>query len=99
MVSSILFNLSFMFYHQECLPHPMPWWYRGGPDRLGDRVGVDTVGSAGPTSQLWVLGALCFGATWVLFPVLDCTFPLEEAAKAHAYVAENQSFGKVVLTV
>lgn len=31
--------------------------------------------------------------------VVDRTFPLAEAAKAHAYVAENTSFGKVLLTV
>ncbi len=32
-------------------------------------------------------------------PIVDRTFPLAEAAAAHAYVASNESFGKVVLTV
>jgi len=31
--------------------------------------------------------------------VVDRRFPLAEAAAAHAFVAENTSFGKVVLTV
>jgi putative PIG3 family NAD(P)H quinone oxidoreductase len=34
-----------------------------------------------------------------LRPVVDRVFPLEEAAAAHAYVAENTSFGKVLLRV
>lgn len=36
-------------------------------------------------------------AARTLRPVIDRTFPLEEAAAAHAYVAGNQSFGKVLL--
>lgn len=32
-------------------------------------------------------------------PIVDRTFPLAEAAQAHAYVAGNESFGKVVLTL
>jgi putative PIG3 family NAD(P)H quinone oxidoreductase len=31
-------------------------------------------------------------------PIVDRTYPLAEAAAAHAYVASNQGFGKVVLT-
>jgi NADPH:quinone reductase len=31
-------------------------------------------------------------------PIIDRTFPLTEAARAHAYVASNEGFGKVVLT-
>lgn len=34
-----------------------------------------------------------------LKPVVDRVFPLEEAARAHTYLEENQSFGKVVLEV
>jgi putative PIG3 family NAD(P)H quinone oxidoreductase len=34
-----------------------------------------------------------------LRPVVDRVLPLEEAAAAHAYVASNESFGKVVLEV
>ena len=32
-------------------------------------------------------------------PVIDTVFPLTEVESAHAYVAENRNFGKVVLTV
>jgi NADPH2:quinone reductase len=38
-------------------------------------------------------------ATGVLRPVLDRTFPLSEAAEAHAYVSSDAGFGKVVLTL
>ena len=34
-----------------------------------------------------------------LKPVVDRVFPLEEAARAHTYLEENQNFGKVVLKV
>jgi NADPH2:quinone reductase len=36
-------------------------------------------------------------ANGVLRPVVDRVFPLADAAAAHTYVEENQSFGKVVL--
>ena len=36
-------------------------------------------------------------ATGALAPVVDKTFPLADAAGAHAYVATNDGFGKVVL--
>ncbi|MEE8585579.1 MAG: NAD(P)H-quinone oxidoreductase [Acidobacteriota bacterium] len=32
-------------------------------------------------------------------PVVDCTFPLEDAAQAHQYMEENRNFGKIVLVV
>jgi NADPH:quinone reductase-like Zn-dependent oxidoreductase len=32
-------------------------------------------------------------------PVVDRCFPLEQAAQAHAYMADNANFGKIVLTV
>jgi putative PIG3 family NAD(P)H quinone oxidoreductase len=38
-------------------------------------------------------------ASGALHPVIDRTFPLVEAAKAHAYMATNDSFGKIVLTL
>ncbi|MCC6555111.1 MAG: NAD(P)H-quinone oxidoreductase [Polyangiaceae bacterium] len=38
-------------------------------------------------------------ASGALRPVIDRIFPLEEAGAAHAYVAENTSFGKVLLRV
>ena len=38
-------------------------------------------------------------ASGALKPVIDCVLPLEKAAEAHAYVAANEGFGKVVLTL
>ncbi len=38
-------------------------------------------------------------ASGALRPVVDRVMPLEKAAEAHAYVASNEGFGKVVLTV
>ncbi len=35
----------------------------------------------------------------VLDPIIDTTFPLEEAGRAHAYLADGNNFGKVVLTI
>ena len=35
----------------------------------------------------------------IVKPVVDRVFPLEEAAAAHAYVATDQSFGKVLLRI
>ena len=35
----------------------------------------------------------------VLDPIIDATFPLEDAGRAHAYLADGNNFGKVVLTV
>lgn len=32
-------------------------------------------------------------------PVIDCEYPLAEAGAAHAFVASNASFGKVLLAV
>lgn len=37
-------------------------------------------------------------ARGALRPVVDRVLPLDQAAEAHAYVASNESFGKVVLT-
>jgi NADPH2:quinone reductase len=36
-------------------------------------------------------------ATGALRPIVDRTFPLSEAGKAHTYMASNEGFGKVVL--
>jgi len=38
-------------------------------------------------------------ATGELQTVIDTEFPIERAQDAHAYVAENRNFGKVILTV
>jgi NADPH:quinone reductase-like Zn-dependent oxidoreductase len=35
----------------------------------------------------------------ILDPIIDTTFPLEEAAKAHRYIQDRKNRGKVVLTV
>ena len=32
-----------------------------------------------------------------LKPIVDATFKLEEAAKAHAYMEANENFGKIIL--
>lgn len=34
-----------------------------------------------------------------LQPIIDCVFPIEEAAAAHAYVRQNKNLGKVILAV
>jgi putative PIG3 family NAD(P)H quinone oxidoreductase len=36
-------------------------------------------------------------AAGALKPVIDKTFPLEQAARAHAFMEDNQSFGKLIL--
>ncbi|MFN3200196.1 MAG: synaptic vesicle VAT-1 family membrane protein [Bradymonadia bacterium] len=41
---------------------------------------------------------LALVAEGVLSPVVDATFPMEEAAKAHTYIQERRNFGKVLLT-
>lgn len=38
-------------------------------------------------------------ATGELGPLLDSTFPLADAAKAHAHMEANANFGKIVLTI
>jgi NADPH:quinone reductase-like Zn-dependent oxidoreductase len=35
----------------------------------------------------------------VLDPVVDRTFPLTEAARAHHYIQDRKNLGKIVLTV
>ncbi len=35
----------------------------------------------------------------VLVPVIDSTYPLEEAGRAHTHLADGRNFGKVVLTL
>jgi NADPH:quinone reductase-like Zn-dependent oxidoreductase len=42
------------------------------------------------------LGRLANGE---LSPIVDSTFPLAEAARAHAHMETNTSFGKIVLSV
>ncbi len=34
-----------------------------------------------------------------LKPIIDCTFPIENAQKAHEYVGQNKNIGKVILQV
>jgi NADPH:quinone reductase-like Zn-dependent oxidoreductase len=38
-------------------------------------------------------------AAGVVKPVVDCTFPLQDAKKAHEHMGSNANFGKIVLTV
>lgn len=38
-------------------------------------------------------------ARGALRPVIDCVMPLDQAAQAHARMASNEGFGKIVLTV
>jgi NADPH:quinone reductase-like Zn-dependent oxidoreductase len=38
-------------------------------------------------------------ASGELTPLVDSTFPLAEAARAHAHMETNTSFGKIVLSV
>jgi NADPH2:quinone reductase len=38
-------------------------------------------------------------ASGELKPIVDRTFPLEEAAEAYAYLEQNKNFGKIVLTM
>ena len=32
-------------------------------------------------------------------PIIDCRFPLEQAAEAHQYMEDNKNFGKIILEV
>lgn len=32
-------------------------------------------------------------------PIVDCTFPLEDVAKAHRYMEANKNIGKIILTL
>ena len=32
-------------------------------------------------------------------PVIDCSFPLEQASEAHRYMEDNKNFGKIILEV
>ena len=44
-------------------------------------------------------GAYDLIASGAAKPIVDCVFPLEEAAAAHAYLEEGRQFGKVVLSI
>ena len=37
--------------------------------------------------------------TGELKPIIDCTFPIQDAQKAHEYVGQNKNIGKVILTI
>jgi len=50
-------------------------------------------------NQLFARHVVPLLASGAVVPSVDRTFPLAQAAEAHAYVAGNTSFGKVVLTV
>ena len=58
---------------------------------------ISLLGSFGAThEELMTLLPLVVDGT--LKPVIDRTFPLEQAADAHRYMADRQQFGKLVLT-
>ena len=38
-------------------------------------------------------------ASGAMKPVVDRSFPLEQAAEAHRYMETNANFGKIVLTI
>ena len=47
-----------------------------------------------------------FQANWLplltagrIEPIIDCRFPLEQAAQAHQYMEDNKNFGKIILEV
>lgn len=42
---------------------------------------------------------LALVAEGVFSPVVDATFPLEEASEAHEYIQDRKNFGKVLLTI
>jgi NADPH:quinone reductase-like Zn-dependent oxidoreductase len=52
-----------------------------------------------PETKPKVVGYIEQGlASGALKPEVDCTFPLEQAAQAHAYLESNVQLGKIVLT-
>jgi putative PIG3 family NAD(P)H quinone oxidoreductase len=51
------------------------------------------------TMQTFARHVVPLVASGALRPVVDRTFPLQEASKAHAHIASNESFGKVILEV
>ncbi|HZS35547.1 MAG TPA: NAD(P)H-quinone oxidoreductase [Polyangia bacterium] len=50
-------------------------------------------------TQVFARSIVPLFASGALAPIVDRAFPLAEAAAAHAYVASNEGFGKVILTV
>jgi NADPH:quinone reductase len=50
-------------------------------------------------TQIFARSVVPLVASGALQPIVDRSFPLTEAAAANAYVASNESFGKVVLTL
>jgi NADPH2:quinone reductase len=79
---------------------------------VGDRLDVSGMGMNNQTLTGYFLGAELFGGTRAhamierlladvrdgrLQVVVDRTFPLAEAAAAHAYIESRQAFGRVVL--
>jgi NADPH:quinone reductase-like Zn-dependent oxidoreductase len=59
---------------------------------------ISLLGSFGATTEeLLTLLPLIVDGTFQ--PIIDRTFPLEQATDAHRYMAERQQFGKLVLTV
>ena len=51
------------------------------------------------TMQTFARHVVPLVASGALRPVVDRTFPFQEASKAHAHIASNESFGKVILEV
>jgi NADPH:quinone reductase-like Zn-dependent oxidoreductase len=59
---------------------------------------ISLLGSFGATREE-LLALLPLVVDGVFEPIIDRTFPLEQAADAHRYMAERQQFGKLVLAV
>jgi NADPH:quinone reductase-like Zn-dependent oxidoreductase len=66
---------------------------------IGTMLRTRSLEEKAAASRAFELDVLPKLASGELKPIVDRTFPLEEAAEAYAYVEQNKNFGKVVLTM